>query len=178
MTTITRFPIHFMPPSALLPYYQNVKEHSKGNVQKIARLLKVFDFDQPIVVDANKVIIKGHGRYMAALMLGKKLVPVVIRPDLSEAQVKAARIADNRVFEMGETDDSLTRSEVLDFAKEGGLGASAIFDFMKPPAPKKPTNTVKTPSSEQEPPSFKGTMEVCPKCQYTFWEGSDEDFLC
>lgn len=79
------------------PYEKNVKIHDEEQVAKIAKSIKEFGFDQPIVVDKEGVIIKGHGRTAAAKFLGLKKVPVLVRADLTEEQVKAARLADNRV---------------------------------------------------------------------------------
>lgn len=168
---IKQFPIHFMPPTALKPYYQNVKQHDKRNVGNIAKLLKKYDFDQPIVVDAEHVIIKGHGRYMAALYLNKKLVPVIVRDDLTPAQVQASRIADNRIFELGQINDDMVRAELHDFVAEGGKGAEEIFDFLKPTKEKEQgmKTHVETSADDNPAPTFKGSMQVCPKCNYTEW---------
>jgi len=165
------FQIYFLPTTALKPYYQNVKTHDRKNVADIANLLARYDFDQPIVVDANNVIIKGHGRYMAALYANRKLVPVIVRDDLTPEQVQASRIADNRVFELGETDFDVVKSELADFVHEGGTGAEALFDFLKTkPAKPTPGEKNKVEVSGTGAPSFKGLMLVCPRCTNTFWE--------
>lgn len=79
------------------PYEMNVKEHGQQQVEKIAKAISEFGWDQPIVVDKDGVVIKGHGRRLAAIHLGLKQVPVLQRSDLTEDQVKAARLSDNRV---------------------------------------------------------------------------------
>ncbi|MFV5351588.1 phage tail protein [Acinetobacter baumannii] len=76
------------------PYELNAKIHSEEQVAKIAESIARFGWDQPIVVDKNGVIIKGHGRRLAAIKLGLIEVPVLVRDDLNEEQVKAARLAD------------------------------------------------------------------------------------
>jgi ParB-like chromosome segregation protein Spo0J len=81
------------------PYPTNVKEHPDEQVSKIAGAIKEFGWDQPIVVDGEGVIIKGHGRLLAAQRLGIQKVPVVVRRDLTAAQARAARISDNKVAE-------------------------------------------------------------------------------
>jgi hypothetical protein len=83
----------------IIPYIQNAKAHPEAQVKKLAGAIAEFKWDQPIVVDRDMVIIKGHGRLLAAQALGHKEVPVIIRDDLSPAQVKAARIADNKIAE-------------------------------------------------------------------------------
>lgn len=59
-------------------------------------MIEAYGFDQPIVVDKDMVIIKGHGRLLAHKKLGSELIPIVMRDDLSTALVKASRIADNK----------------------------------------------------------------------------------
>lgn len=86
-------------PHELTPYFRNTKAHPTAQIDKIASAIAEFGFDQPIVIDSDGVIIKGHGRREAAIRLGIKEVPVLVRDDLSEAQKKAARIADNKVAE-------------------------------------------------------------------------------
>lgn len=107
----------------LIPYENNVKIHDEKQVKKIAESIKQFGWDQPIVVDKDGVIIKGHGRRLAALKLGLKTVPVLVRSDLTPEQVNAARVADNRVA-MGDIDTELLQKELslIDFDFSG------IFD--------------------------------------------------
>lgn len=99
--------IQWRAPEELTPYVQNPKAHPGEQVDKIAASLAEYKFDQPIVIDGQGVIIKGHGRRQAALQLGLKKVPVVVRDDLTEAQIKAARLADNRLAESAWIDDAL-----------------------------------------------------------------------
>jgi len=87
-----------LPLKSITPYIKNAKKHPKEQVEKLANSIKEFGFNQPLVVDKNKVIIVGHGRYEAAKLLELKEVPVIMA-DLSEDQAKAYRIADNRLNE-------------------------------------------------------------------------------
>ena len=68
----------------LVPYELNSKIHDDAQVKKIAESIKQFGWDQPIVVDKDMVIIKGHGRSLAAKLLGVKQVPVLVRDDVIE----------------------------------------------------------------------------------------------
>lgn len=97
------------------PYERNVKIHSPEQVKKIANAIKEYGWDQPIAIDESGVIIKGHGRRLAALHLGMRRVPVVVRRDLTPEQVRAARLADNRVAE-GDMDTNLLEEELADLA--------------------------------------------------------------
>lgn len=108
------------PIGEIYPYAQNAKKHDAEQVAKIAKSIQEFGWDTPIVVDGAGVIIKGHGRRLAAISLGIKEVPVIVRDDLSEDQVKAARLADNRVA-MGDYDSKLLQAEIesLEFDMTG-----------------------------------------------------------
>lgn len=105
------------PIDNLHPYENNVKNHPPEQVQAIARSIREFGMDQPIVVDGAGVIIKGHGRWMAAKSLGMKEVPVIVRTDLSAKQAAASRLADNRVAE-GDIDTEKLHAELRDIASD------------------------------------------------------------
>lgn len=115
--------IELLDVKKLTPYELNSKIHDEAQVSKIAESVKQFGWDQPIVVDKDFVIIKGHGRRLAAIKLGLKQVPVLVRRDLTPEQVRAARLADNRVA-MGGIDTDLLKQELenLDYDLKG------IFD--------------------------------------------------
>lgn len=81
----------------LVPYAANAKKHPPEQIAKLARAIEKFGWTQPIVVWTNGEIIAGHGRRLAALELGLKKVPVVVRSDLSKPEADALRLADNRV---------------------------------------------------------------------------------
>jgi DNA modification methylase len=91
--------IEHLPIEKIRDYANNPKAHPADQVKKIAAAIAEFRWDQPIVVDGDLVIIKGHGRFLAAKELGLKTVPVVIADYLTPAQVRAARLADNKVAE-------------------------------------------------------------------------------
>jgi DNA modification methylase len=91
--------IELRPIDQVRPYPGNPRQNDEA-VDAVAASLKEFGFRQPIVVDAEGVIIVGHTRYKAALKLGLKQVPVHVATDLTPAQVKAYRIADNATNEI------------------------------------------------------------------------------
>lgn len=93
--------IEYIDPDKLVPYENNSKLHPEEQVEHIANSIREFGFRQPIVVDADNVVVIGHGRLLAAKKLGLETVPVVRADDLSEAQVKALRLADNKTNESG-----------------------------------------------------------------------------
>jgi hypothetical protein len=102
----------------LVPYERNVKKHPKEQVEKIVASIKAAGgWDQPIVVDKNYVIIKGHGRRLAAISMGLKKVPVLVRDDMTDEQVKAARMADNRAA-VSDIDTEMFRLELSTMSDE------------------------------------------------------------
>lgn len=95
----------------LIPYENNPRVNEKA-VEKVASSIREFGFKVPIVIDKNNVIINGHTRIKACKKLGITEVPVIIADDLTEAQVKAFRIADNRTGEYAEWDMQKLEMEV------------------------------------------------------------------
>jgi DNA modification methylase len=87
--------------SDIKPYENNPRLNDDA-VEAVAASIREFGFRQPIVVDAEGVIICGHTRYKAALKLGLEKVPVHIAKDLTPEQIKAYRIADNKTAELSD----------------------------------------------------------------------------
>jgi ParB-like chromosome segregation protein Spo0J len=115
-------------PAELIPYSNNAKEHPEEQVKKIASSIKNYGWDQPIVVDSENEIIKGHGRLQAAELLGLNEVPVIKREDLTEAEAKASRIADNKTAESAWIDDML-EAEVNVLAEDESINTDSLgFD--------------------------------------------------
>lgn len=90
----------------LIPYVNNARKNDNA-VDAVASSIKNYGFKQPIVIDRQGEIIAGHTRLKAAKKLGMDQVPVIVADDLTPAQVKAYRIADNRVGELAEWDMEL-----------------------------------------------------------------------
>jgi len=86
-------------PAALTPYENNTKTHPPEQVDRIAESIKRFGWWQPIVADRNNVVIIGHGRLLAAKQLMLDTVPVVYADTLTDDQIQALRIADNKTNE-------------------------------------------------------------------------------
>ncbi|PWT58408.1 hypothetical protein DKZ29_06020 [Limosilactobacillus reuteri] len=99
--------------SKIKPYENNPRDNEAG-VDAVANSIKEFGWQQPIVVDKDNVIIVGHTRYKAAKKLGMDKVPIVIASNLSEQQVKAYRLADNKTGELTDWDINLLDDELND----------------------------------------------------------------
>jgi len=112
MTTKT-YDVELRPIDAIRPYEANPRVNDQA-VDAVAASLKEFGFRQPIVVDADSVIIVGHTRWKAARKLGLAKVPVHVATDLSPEQIKAYRIADNQTASLAEWDFDLLPIELKD----------------------------------------------------------------
>ena len=93
------------------PYEKNPRKNDNA-VDAVASSISQFGFKNPIVIDGNNVIICGHTRYKAAQKLGLDVVPCVVADDLTEEQIKAYRLADNKVSELAEWDIDLLGEEL------------------------------------------------------------------
>lgn len=97
-------------------YDNNPRDNGKA-VEPVARSIQQFGFKQPIVIDRDGVIVAGHTRYKAAKHLGLETVPCVIADDLTDEQVKAFRIADNKTGELAEWDFGKLEEELSALAE-------------------------------------------------------------
>lgn len=108
------------------PYEKNPRKNDNA-VEYVANSIKEFGFKVPIVIDKDGVIVAGHTRYKASKKLGLEKVPCIIADDLTDEQIKAYRLADNKVGEKSEWDFDLLQdelSEILNIDME-------MFDFNK-----------------------------------------------
>lgn len=93
------------------PYEKNPRKNDEA-VKYVAASIKEFGFKQPIVIDRDGVIVAGHTRFKAAKKLNLKAVPCIVADDLSDEQIKAYRLADNKVAEKAEWDYDLLPEEL------------------------------------------------------------------
>lgn len=99
--------------SEITPYKNNPRNNDEA-VGPVAESIKEFGFKVPIVIDKNGEIVNAHTRYKAAKKLGLETVPVIVADDLSEEQIKAFRLADNKVGEIAAWDLDLLNEELND----------------------------------------------------------------
>ena len=92
----------------LIPYEKNTKKHDDVQINNVAESIKQYGFVQPIVIDKNNVVVIGHCRLLAAKKLKMADVPCVCVEDLTDEQVKALRIVDNKSNESPWDFDFLT----------------------------------------------------------------------
>ncbi|MBL8668880.1 MAG: site-specific DNA-methyltransferase [Rhodospirillales bacterium] len=107
------------PVARLLPYARNARTHSEAQVAKLAASLVEFGWTAPVLVADDGAVIAGHGRLLAARQLGLDAVPVIRLSHLTAEQVRAYRIADNRLALDAGWDEELLAAELQDLAADG-----------------------------------------------------------
>lgn len=100
-----------IPVDNIIPYVNNPRNNAAA-VDKVAASIKEFGFKVPVIIDKDNVLITGHTRLLAAKKLELKEVPAIMADDLTEAQIKAFRIADNKVSEYATWDEEALRIEL------------------------------------------------------------------
>lgn len=118
----------------IIPYFNNPRKNDKA-IDAVMHSIEEFGFKNPIIIDKDGVIISGHTRRLAAIKLGMTEVPCIVGSHLSEAQVKAFRLADNRVAEIATWDEDLLKEEmknVLDMDLDiYGFDIGTVEDIMQ-----------------------------------------------
>ena len=120
----------YMDADSLIPYANNPRLNDNA-VDAVAASIKELGFKVPIVVDGENVIINGHTRLKAAHKLGLTQVPVIVADDLTPAQVKAFRLADNKTSELAEWDLDKLDIELdgIDEIDMGDFGFDVEIDY-------------------------------------------------
>ena len=121
--------IKMMNVEDLIPYINNPRRNENA-IDKVASSIKEFGFKVPIVVDKDKVVVTGHTRLLASKKLGLEQVPCVVADDLSKAQIKAFRLADNKVSEFSTWDMELLKVELEELEELNFEVSDLGFEFM------------------------------------------------
>jgi DNA modification methylase len=115
----TPMSVELRPLDAVRPYANNPRQNDDA-VDAVAESIRRFGFRQPIVIDADGVIVAGHTRFRAAQRLGLATVPVHVATDLTPDEVRAYRLADNKTAELASWDDAMLSIE-LDALRGAGI---------------------------------------------------------
>jgi DNA modification methylase len=107
----------YSPISELRPHPKNSRRHSKAQIRAIARSIETFGFNAPILIDKNKQITSGHGRWQAAKLIGLTSVPIISLDHLSPEQVRAYMIADNKLTDRSSWDDATLAVELKELSE-------------------------------------------------------------
>ncbi len=110
--------IEMRPVDRLIPYARNARTHSEDQIAQIAASIAEFGFVNPVLIGADDLIVAGHGRVLAAKLLGLTEVPVIVLDHLSEAQRRALVIADNKIAENAGWDEAMLRAELAALREE------------------------------------------------------------
>lgn len=119
MTVKADLAVKYMPVGGLEPYAKNSRTHSEKQVEQIAASITEFGFTNPVLVDGADGIIAGHGRLLAAKLLGMAEVPTIELAGLSAAQKRAYIIADNKLALNAGWDDAILADELRALGEEG-----------------------------------------------------------
>src|ERR1700675_781744 len=106
-----------LPTSALTPHPRNPRKHTRDQIRAIARSIDAFGFNAPILIDKDKKIVAGHGRYEAAKYLGHAQVPVIWLNHLSEVQARAYMLADNKLTDRSSWDDAALAAHLKEISE-------------------------------------------------------------
>ena len=118
---MAKLKIEYIKTENLLPYNKNSRKHPERQIEKLVQSIKEFGFVNPVVIDKNMEIVAGHGRLEAAKRLSLKEVPCIRVENLTEAQIKAFRILDNRIQDISSFDESLVAEELAELRPEVDL---------------------------------------------------------
>lgn len=143
--------IIYMSVDELIPYENNPRKNTKA-VDKVAKSIEEFGFKVPIVVDENKVIVAGHTRLLASKQLGLDVVPVIVADGLTDEQVRAFRLADNKVSEFSKWDEDKLRAELEQLEIDMAQFGFEIMDSLE--------------KEEEQEPEIKFTEELGEESNY------------
>ena len=155
--------IELLPISEILPYAKNPRKNEKS-VKFVKESIRQFGFKVPIIIDSKREIVCGHTRLLAAKSLGLSEVPCIVADDLTDEQIRAFRLADNKVGEFSDWDLDLLNNELSEIAEidMGDFG----FDLSE--------NEEETEVVEDEVPD-----EVEPVCKKAeIWQLGEHRLLC
>ncbi|QFQ87411.1 DNA methylase [Paracoccus kondratievae] len=111
--------VEYRPLDSLVPYARNARTHSEAQVAEIAGSIREFGFTNPVLIAEDGTLIAGHGRVLAARLLGMDTVPTITLTGLSDSQRRALVLADNRIALNAGWDESLLALELSDLKDAG-----------------------------------------------------------
>lgn len=144
MSDMPRYKVEYLATSSLSPNPRNPKDHPEKQIRTLASAIRESGTISPIYIDQTRMILAGHGRWLAAQVLGIEEVPTITATFKSEAAKRAFILADNKVAELGRWNDDLVKEELealfeIDFPLEAAGFSSSDLDF----------SVVETPVAEE-----------------------------
>ena len=164
--------IIMLPVPEVRPYEKNPRKNAEA-VKYVKASIEKFGFKQPIIVDSNRVIIAGHTRLEAAKSLGMAEVPCIVADDLTDAQAKALRLADNKVAEFSEWEMNLLSEELGELAEISDIDMGDFgFDLSE-------FNNIGLDDEETEVVEDEVQEEVEPVCKKgEIWQLREHRLMC
>lgn len=165
--------VHPLEISKIIPYEKNNKKHTKTQIDKLKQSIEEFGFTSPILLDENNVVVAGHGRLKAAKELEMDKVPCYYVTGLTDLQLKALRIADNKLADLAETDWDNLKLDFDELKLEGLDGLTGFedkdFDFLENYSPKE-DKVIREPkvNNGMDPVKRLRHLATCPKCLHEF----------
>src|SRR5258707_10251418 len=104
--------VEYMDAARLCPFGSNARTHSKKQIRQLADSIRTFGFTNPILIDDTRTILAGHGRVVAAKLLGMKSIPCVALANMMAAQKRAYVLADNKLALNAGWDEELLTIEL------------------------------------------------------------------
>ena len=153
----------------LIPYARNARTHSDAQVAQIAASIREFGFNNPVLIDVDSGIIAGHGRVLAARKLGMREVPCIRLGHLSEVQMRAYILADNKLAINAGWDEAMLglELEALQLADVDlsltGFEVGEIDILLNGANTEPPTSSTK----EIDPDDYQ-MGQRCPRCGFEF----------
>ena len=160
--------IELIRTDKLIPYARNARTHSDEQVSQIAGSIKEFGFTNPVLIDSENGIIAGHGRVMAARVLGLAEVPCLRLAHLSETQRRAYILADNRIALNSGWDESMLALELTELQIDGVSLESLGFDSAEIDRLINQGDMFPESSAEEIDPDDFNLGTCCPKCGFEF----------
>ena len=164
--------IVMLPVSEVRPYEKNPRKNAEA-VKYVKASIEKFGFKQPIVIDSNRVIICGHTRLEAAKSIGMAEVPCIVADDLTDAQVKALRLADNKVAEFSEWEMNLLGEELGELSEISDIDMGDFgFDLTE-------FDNIGMDAEEKEVPEDEVQEEVESVCKKgELWQLGEHRLMC
>lgn len=155
--------LELVPVAELIPYARNARTHSQEQIRALQASIREYGFVSPVVIDAQRGIVAGHGRVLAAQAMGMECVPCVYAEHLTEAQKRSYLLADNRLAEMAGWDKGMVLAELEELQE---LGADTICTGFVLEELKLPDRADKETVRESSTRSKK--LVTCPECGCEF----------
>jgi len=172
----------YRPANSIKPESRNARTHSKKQVAEIAASIRQFGFSNPLLIDADGVLIAGHGRLLEAKSIGLESVPAIMLPHLDEAQRRALRLADNKIALNAGWDVDLLKLELKELADlEIGFDLSVTgfstgeIDVLLSSEGDPDDETI--PAVPAQPRTRLGDIWICGQHRIGCGDGRDLDFL-